>query len=106
MPDNPRGVSGLAALLKYVVELKAYKIDVGLIDKNDTSAKLSGLAGVLQQNFANKMQEVADIKELLYTAREQKRVLLNNLMQEMQFKVNLRRIKKEKSVEDLLSEQT
>jgi len=29
MPENPRGVSGLATLLKYVVELRAYKIDVG-----------------------------------------------------------------------------
>jgi hypothetical protein len=55
MPDNPRGVSGLAALLKYVVELKAYKIDVGLLEKTDANVKLGGLAGVLQQNFANKM---------------------------------------------------
>jgi len=47
MPEDPRGVSGLAKLLKYVVELRAYKIDVGLIDKNDASAKLYGLAGVL-----------------------------------------------------------
>jgi len=39
------------------------------------------------------------------TASEQKRVLLNNLMQEMQFKVHLRRTSHEKTVEDLLEEQ-
>jgi hypothetical protein len=29
MPQNPKGMKGLGALLKYATELKAYKIETG-----------------------------------------------------------------------------
>lgn len=47
LPENPKGMDGLASLLKYCCEFKAYQIETGIIDANDPSAKLSGLAGIM-----------------------------------------------------------
>ena len=53
-----------------------------------------------------KMEEIQSIKDLLCTAKIQKRELLDNLGKEISFKVNLRSEKaKEKGVEELILQQ-
>lgn len=51
MPENPAGMKGLAALLRYATELKAYKIEMGIIEEEPTAPRLTGMFGRLQQNF-------------------------------------------------------
>ncbi len=52
--------------------------------------KLTGIALHIQEIFQEKMNEVAEIKELVNTANFQKRMLLENLLHENNFKVLLR----------------
>lgn len=58
MPENPAGMKGLAALLRYATELKAYKIEMGIIEEEPTAPRLTGMFGRLQQNFQSKMEEI------------------------------------------------
>ena len=46
MPDNPRGIKGLASILGYAVKLRCYKISTGQIDEDEAMEKLTGYAAI------------------------------------------------------------
>ena len=90
MPELSEGVSGLAAIIKYAIELKMFEEANGQSNKFTQKEKLTGIAKKMQENFQIRMNELQEIKELIITLKYAKNELLENMMQETNFKVHLR----------------
>ena len=103
-PKIDQGVRGLAAVLKYALELKYYEEAVQSTDPNHKPEKLTGIAAQINEIFKMKMAEAQELHELIQTTKLQNRELLENLLQEQNFKVLLRSVlpTKDENVEQLL----
>ena len=96
MPEIGNGIGGLAAVLKYAIEVKMWKEAMRISDPAQKPEKLTGIALHIHEIFQAKLNELAEIRELINTAKYQKRELLENLLQEQSFKVMLRSAQEDK----------
>jgi len=94
MPNKKSGHIGLAALLKYAIELKAYKKMAGIgntdIESYNRKEKFkTNLFRQIHLNFVSKMNEINEMKELCRILLAEKHHLLKNIFSEQNFKLKL-----------------
>jgi hypothetical protein len=85
LPENPKGIQGLAQILNYCLYQKILREEALGIE--DAPEKLTRVTRKLQKGFKSKIREMAEIRTLIQTAREQKKDLLDHLLEENNFKV-------------------
>jgi hypothetical protein len=96
MPRNPRGMSGLGAVIRYAIELRTYN-EIG----SDTPPTLlTGIAGALSEAYRAKAMEIRDLKEILKVGKYEKKEILANIMREVAFKTTMRPENAKETVEE------
>ena len=76
------GVTGLASILTYALEVKLYNQAICQPDSKKKAEKLTGIALKMNEMFEIKIAELEEIRELISTAQCHKRQLLENLCEE------------------------
>jgi hypothetical protein len=88
MPESPKGIKGLAQLLKYQLESKLLNSDCD--DASDANRKMPRICRTIYQGCRKKILEIKEINNLIALANEQKHEVLNNLLAESNFKIELK----------------
>lgn len=87
------GRTGLAAVLKYAIELGAYNKMKGIapndIFKPSKDKFKNNIFRQIHLNFISKMNEINEMKELMRLMLENKLTLLKNIFNETNFKVKI-----------------